>query len=99
MLDWVSRLALALETVEYWVLCQKNWLYLENVFTAVDIQRYLQNFIDLGSMKLSFFCFCRRQLTADTRMFLQADKSWREVIRLIKEKPTALKAVTTPGLY
>ena len=40
MLDWNSRLALALETVEYWVLCQKNWLYLENVFSAVDIQRY-----------------------------------------------------------
>lgn len=40
MLDWTSRLTLALETVEYWVLCQKNWLYLENVFTAVEIQRY-----------------------------------------------------------
>jgi hypothetical protein len=32
-------------------------------------------------------------------MFLQADKQWREVVRLIVEKPTALKAVTTPGTF
>ncbi len=30
-------------------------------------------------------------------MFLHADKSLREVIRVIVEKPTALKAMTTPG--
>lgn len=40
-----------------------------------------------------------RQLATETRLFLQADKFWREVLRLIADKPTALKAVTTPGMY
>ena len=40
-----------------------------------------------------------RQLTTEVKSFLQADKYWREVVHLITEKPTALKAVTTPGTH
>ncbi len=39
VLDWQRRLVLMLETLEHWVHCQKKWLYLESIFTAVDIQR------------------------------------------------------------
>ena len=52
--------------------------------------------VSLPISLVSYFNFFR-QLPTETKMFLQADKQWREVVRLIREKPTALKAVTTPG--
>ena len=42
VLDWQRRLVLMMETVECWVHCQKNWLYLETIFAAVDIKRYVE---------------------------------------------------------
>lgn len=42
--DKVSQcLRLFSDTLEEWLECQKNWLYLENIFTAPDIQRQLPN--------------------------------------------------------
>jgi dynein heavy chain len=41
VIDWESRLTLLMEVVEQWVLCQKNWLYLESIFASMDIQRQL----------------------------------------------------------
>ena len=39
VVDWEGRLSLVMEVVEQWVVCQRNWLYLETIFSAVDIQR------------------------------------------------------------
>jgi len=39
VLDWESRLVVMLGTVEYWVMCQKTWLYLENIFTTTELHR------------------------------------------------------------
>jgi dynein heavy chain len=38
---WDKQLALFSETLEAWLNCQRNWLYLEAIFTAPDIQRQL----------------------------------------------------------
>ena len=43
-----------------WVNCQRDWIYLEPVFTAVDIQR---------------------QLPGEAKMFMKADRSWKEIMR------------------
>eukprot|EP00958_Prasinococcus_capsulatus_P007761 scaffold712_cov404-Prasinococcus_capsulatus_cf.AAC.19 len=37
------RLCLFNETLDEWLICQKNWMYLEPIFTAPDIQRQLPN--------------------------------------------------------
>jgi len=39
--DWERRLMLFSRTLDEWMKCQRNWLYLEPVFTTVDIQRQL----------------------------------------------------------
>ncbi|ORY38879.1 hypothetical protein BCR33DRAFT_853838 [Rhizoclosmatium globosum] len=38
---WDRSLALFAETLEAWLTCQRNWLYLESIFSAPDIQRQL----------------------------------------------------------
>lgn len=39
--DWDKRLARLSDIIEEWLTCQRNWMYLEPIFTAADIQRQL----------------------------------------------------------
>ncbi|KAM8945402.1 dynein axonemal heavy chain 14 [Pelodytes ibericus] len=39
--EWDRKLNLFFRTMEEWMMCQKNWLYLEQIFLASDIQRQL----------------------------------------------------------
>lgn len=38
-----KKILSAQETIEDWLICQKNWIYLENIFDAQDIKKKLQN--------------------------------------------------------
>jgi dynein heavy chain len=38
---WANTLRFMSETLEEWINCQKNWLYLEPIFTSPDMQRQL----------------------------------------------------------
>ncbi|XP_038058161.1 dynein heavy chain 6, axonemal-like isoform X2 [Patiria miniata] len=75
--EWVRNLNLFSETLEEWLTCQRNWLYLESIFSAPDIQR---------------------QLPAEAKMFMQVDKSWKEIMRKANRLPLAMRAATQPGL-
>ena len=59
-----------------WLECQRNWLYLESIFGAPDIQRQLPN---------------------EAKMFIQVDKSWKEIMRRVHKNPLAIRAGTHPG--
>uniref|UniRef100_A0A803T305 AAA+ ATPase domain-containing protein n=1 Tax=Anolis carolinensis TaxID=28377 RepID=A0A803T305_ANOCA len=39
--EWQKQLSLFSQTLEEWLTCQRNWLYLESIFSAPDIQRQL----------------------------------------------------------
>ncbi|XP_043266980.1 dynein axonemal heavy chain 6 [Venturia canescens] len=39
--DWVKQLELFSKTLEAWQYCQQQWIYLEAIFSAPDIQRQL----------------------------------------------------------
>ncbi|XP_063775070.1 dynein axonemal heavy chain 14 isoform X3 [Pseudophryne corroboree] len=39
--EWDRKLSLFARTMEEWMRCQRNWLYLEQIFLASDIQRQL----------------------------------------------------------
>ncbi|XP_078448652.1 dynein axonemal heavy chain 6 [Lampetra planeri] len=75
--EWQRQLLLFNQTLEEWMTCQRNWLYLESIFSAPDIQR---------------------QLPAEAKMFMQVDKSWKDIMRKIYRLPNALRAATQPGL-
>ncbi|XP_017317258.1 dynein axonemal heavy chain 6 isoform X2 [Ictalurus punctatus] len=74
---WQQQLSLFSQTLDEWVTCQRNWLYLESIFNAPDIQR---------------------QLPAEAKMFLQVDKSWKDIMRKVNTFPNALRAATQPEL-
>jgi len=39
--EWEKKLALISEVIDEWLTCQRQWMYLENIFTAEDIQKQL----------------------------------------------------------
>ncbi|XP_019622649.1 PREDICTED: dynein heavy chain 6, axonemal-like [Branchiostoma belcheri] len=39
--EWDRNLRLFSDTLDEWLTCQRNWLYLESIFSAPDIQRQL----------------------------------------------------------
>ena len=39
--EWEKKLSLLSDTLDEWLACQKNWMYLENIFGAEDIQKQL----------------------------------------------------------
>ncbi|XP_027139394.1 dynein heavy chain 6, axonemal [Larimichthys crocea] len=73
----LSQLILFSQTLDEWLTCQRNWLYLESIFLAPDI---------------------KRQLPAESKMFLKVDKSWKEIMAKVKKMPNALSAATQPDL-
>ncbi|KAL5020432.1 hypothetical protein ScPMuIL_003324 [Solemya velum] len=75
--DWVKQLDLFGKTLDEWLNCQRNWLYLESIFSAPDIQR---------------------QLPAEAKMFMQVDKSYKDIMRKVNKVPLAIRAATQPGL-
>jgi dynein heavy chain len=52
--DWDRKLVLFAKTLEEWTECQKKWLYLEQIFTAADIQRQLSQEAKMFS-QVNFF--------------------------------------------
>ena len=40
----------------------------------------------------------QRQLPNEAKMFLQVDKTWKEIMRKVQRLPNALRAATQPGL-
>ncbi|XP_078399007.1 dynein axonemal heavy chain 6-like, partial [Cetorhinus maximus] len=41
VIEWDRKLNLMAQTIEEWMICQRNWLYLNPIFQAPDIQRQL----------------------------------------------------------
>ncbi|KAM9314768.1 dynein axonemal heavy chain 6 [Pholidichthys leucotaenia] len=67
----LQQLTLFNQTLDEWLTCQRNWLYLESIFLAPDI---------------------KRQLPAESAMFLKVDKSWKQMMKSVYRMPIALRA-------
>uniref|UniRef100_A0A7N8YMF0 Dynein, axonemal, heavy chain 6 n=1 Tax=Mastacembelus armatus TaxID=205130 RepID=A0A7N8YMF0_9TELE len=60
----LGQLILFNQTLDEWLTCQRNWLYLESIFLAPDI---------------------KRQLPAESKMFLKVDRSWKEIMARVNK--------------
>ncbi|XP_053596859.1 dynein axonemal heavy chain 6 [Microplitis demolitor] len=76
--EWIKQLELFSMTLESWQYCQQQWLYLEAIFSAPDIQR---------------------QLPVEAKLFIQVDKSWKDIMRRVAKMPLAMVFATQPGLF
>ncbi|XP_043489610.1 dynein axonemal heavy chain 6 [Polistes fuscatus] len=75
--DWMEKLDLFTTTLDAWQYCQQQWLYLEAIFSAPDIQR---------------------QLPIEAKLFLQVDRSWKDIMRRAVKMPLAMEVCTQPGM-
>ena len=77
--DWEKKLALLSETLDEWITVQRNWMYLETIFCAEDIQKQLpvesQKFMLVDKM---------------WKTTLKATNDDPKVIASIKDGPTLL---------
>ena len=59
--DWDRRLTLFSKTLDEWIVCQKRWLYLKQIFVTPDIQRQLTQeakiFAQVNGQALTFTLF------------------------------------------
>lgn len=61
---WQAKLMLLSETLDEWLICQKQWMYLETIFSAPDIQRQLpEEFARFESVDKSWKNMMRRTNT------------------------------------
>jgi dynein heavy chain len=53
--DWDRRLTLFSKTLDEWIVCQKRWLYLKQIFSTADIQRQLTQETKVFNQVACFF--------------------------------------------
>ncbi|KAK2585046.1 hypothetical protein KPH14_008566 [Odynerus spinipes] len=75
--EWSKKLDHFTTTLEAWQYCQQQWLYLEAIFSAPDIQR---------------------QLPVEAKIFLQVDRSWKDIMRRTAKMPLAMESCMQPGM-
>jgi dynein heavy chain len=107
--DWDRRLTLFSKTLEEWILCQKRWLYLKQIFSTPDIQRQLvqetktfnqvcfiiKQYANFIILHISILNYC----ISFSINCLKIEKFWKELMKKTDEKPNALRAGTAPGLF
>nr|XP_045000110.1 dynein axonemal heavy chain 14 [Jaculus jaculus] len=53
--EWDQNLRIFSQTLEEWILCQRNWLYLEPIFYCIEIKRQLPSESKLFSQVISMW--------------------------------------------
>ena len=66
----IASIMKVLRSQDEWLTCQRNWLYLESIFSAPDIQR---------------------QLPAEAKMFMQVDRTFKEIMRKANRLPNVMR--------
>jgi len=84
---WEKKLSLLSETLDEWVTCQRNWMYLETIFGAEDIQRQLPSEAQKFSMVDRIW-----------KTILKKTHEHPNVLSSIEEGPTLLQQFQTANV-
>ena len=77
---WKKNLFTLNQVVEEWVTCQKNWIYLENIFAAADIKKQLPTESQKFESVDKFFKLLMNKTVKNTN-----------ALRTVKNNPNLLK--------
>ena len=104
-----KKLLYTQETIDDWLICQKNWIYLENIFDAQDIKKKLSNestqFDNVdknfrGHMRKAYqFRSVSKCVTPDLGKIFKKHKDTLNLIQKALENYLELKRVNFPRFY
>jgi len=90
--EWSKKLALLSETLDEWIACQRNWMYLETIFCAEDIQKQLpvesQKFIVVDKMWKTIM-----KATNDTPKVIASIDEGPQLLEQFQQANTTLESV------
>ena len=103
------KLLYAQETIDDWLICQKNWIYLENIFDAQDIKKKMQNesnqfeTVDKSfrshMRKTNQFRILNRCLTSEIGKMFKKHKETLNLIQKALENYLEQKRINFPRFY
>jgi dynein heavy chain len=95
--EWEKKLSLLSEMLDEWLTCQRSWMYLENIFSADDIQKQLpaeaQRFMKINKFFLDRMRKCAEnpnvifQIMTPNLLetFLDANKALEEIQKCLND--------------
>ena len=95
--EWEKKLSLLSEMLDEWLTCQRSWMYLENIFSADDIQKQLpaeaQRFMKINKFFMDRMRKCSEnpnvifQITTPNLLdtFLDANKGLEEIQKCLND--------------
>lgn len=97
--EWEKRLSCVSEILDEWLYCQRQWLYLEAIFSQSDIQKQLPDesgkFYRYLRLQLQF-CLVVSHTMMTCCYFYRIDRIWKEFMRKTKRSPAILETCTSP---
>lgn len=84
---WKKNIMTLSDMVDQWIACQKNWMYLENIFKAADIRKAMPDETKRFDKVNTFF----RQLMVNTN---KQPNCLKTVKQSMLQKPTLLQKLT-----
>ncbi|XP_051852520.1 dynein axonemal heavy chain 14 [Antechinus flavipes] len=108
--DWHQKLDLFSHTLDDWMTCQRNWLYLEPIFFAPEIQRQLSKEAKLFAKVTSMWKeitskvnnkpdALRRVISVEVIEMLQSSSLYLEKIKKSLEEYLEVKRMIFPRFY
>ena len=96
---WDKKLSTVSEVLDEWMNCQRNWRYLEPIFSAPDIQKQLPSGLFSLFPLASVLCligFCA--IGSESKRFAEVDRRWKDAMKKAHRNPNVVQATHVPSI-